>query len=70
MSEDKKVDPKLAEQVTPELTEQVLAKATDGRINCETLRKLAEDTGVSYKVAGAAADLAAIRVVNCGLGCF
>ncbi len=70
MSDTKQHDPALVEQVTPELTEAVEAKSADGRINCETLRKLAEDTGVSYKVAGTAADLAGIRIHNCGLGCF
>ena len=33
-------------------------------------RKLAEDMNVSYKVAGAAADLNEIRGHDCGLGCF
>ena len=66
----KTVDPKWAGQVTPELTEAVVAKAVDGRITCPVLRKLAEDFGVVYKVAGAAADGAGIKVKNCDLGCF
>ncbi|MDP2181617.1 MAG: hypothetical protein Q8K99_03515 [Actinomycetota bacterium] len=66
----KEVDPRWAEQVTSELTEAVTAKAADGRVNCAVLRKLAEDTGVLYKVAGAAADQAGIKVHNCDLGCF
>ncbi len=68
--EPKTVDPRWAEKVTPELTEAVKAKAVDGRITCPVLRKLAEDSGVSYKVAGAAADGAGIKVKNCDLGCF
>ncbi|MDH4140376.1 MAG: hypothetical protein OEV43_07380 [Coriobacteriia bacterium] len=67
---DKVVDPRWAEQVTPQLTDAVLGKATEGRITCAVLRKLAEDNGVPYKVAGAAADLASVKVHNCDLGCF
>ena len=70
MSEDKRVDPALAERVTPELTAAVTAVAEDGKITCARLRAVAEDTGVSYKVAGAAADLSGLRVHDCGLGCF
>ncbi len=70
MSEDKRVDPTLAERVTPELTAAVKAAAEDGKITCARLRALAEDASVSYKVAGAAADLSEIRVHDCGLGCF
>ena len=66
----KQVDPRWAEQVTPEMLEAVKAKATDGRVTCPVLRKFAEDSGVPYKVAGAAADAAGIRVKNCDLGCF
>lgn len=66
----KQVDPRWAEQVTPEMIEAVKAKATDGRVTCPVLRKFAEDSGVPYKVAGAAADAAGIRVKNCDLGCF
>ena len=67
---EKTVDPRWAEKVTPELTAAVLAKAVDGKITCPVLRKLAEDSGVPYKVAGAAADGAGVRVKNCDLGCF
>ncbi len=72
MSSDtpKQHDPRWVEQVTPELTEAVLAKAVDGKVTCPVLRKLAEDSGVPYKVAGTAADLAGVRVHNCDLGCF
>lgn len=72
MSSDtpKTLDPRWVEQVTPELTEAVLAKAVDNKVTCPVLRKLAEESGVPYKVAGAAADLAGVRVHNCDLGCF
>lgn len=72
MSDTPKVtDPRWAEQVTPELLDAVKAKAgDDGRITCPVLRRLAEDAGVAYKVAGAAADAAGVRVKNCDLGCF
>ena len=66
----KNVDPKWADQVNPELIAAVEAKAREGKVTCPVLRKLAEDRGVPYKVAGAAADIAGVRVHNCDLGCF
>jgi hypothetical protein len=66
----KETDPRWLAQVTPELQDAVAAKAVDGRVTCPVLRKLADDTGVPYKVAGAAADSLGIKVKNCDLGCF
>ncbi|HEY5277276.1 MAG TPA: hypothetical protein VIK38_12245 [Coriobacteriia bacterium] len=66
----KMTEPKYAQQVTDELKAAVVAKAVDGKITCPVLRKFAEDQGVAYKVAGAAADLADVRVGGCDLGCF
>jgi len=66
----KTLDPRWTAQVTDEMMEAVKAKAVDGKVTCPVLRKFAEDTGVSYKVAGAAADMAGVRVHNCDLGCF
>lgn len=63
-------DPRWASQVTDEMMDAIKAKAVDGKITCPVLRKFAEDTGVPYKVAGAAADAAGVRVHNCDLGCF
>ena len=60
----------IVEQVTPELIEAVRDRATDNRITCPVLRKVAEERGVPYAVAGAAADEAGVRVHNCELGCF
>ena len=63
-------DPRWVEKVTDDMVDAVKAKAVDGKVTCPVLRKFAEDQGVPYKVAGAAADLAGIRVKNCDLGCF
>ncbi len=63
-------DPRWAGQVTDEMKDAIVAKAIDGKITCPVLRKFAEDQGVPYKVAGAAADAAGVRVHNCDLGCF
>lgn len=71
MSGPKNPDPRVLAQITPELREAVASKAeSDGRISCPMLRKLAEDHGVPYTVAGACADELQIRVRDCGLGCF
>lgn len=48
----------------------VQEKAVDGRVTCAVLRKAAEDAGVAYREAGAAADEAGVRIANCDLGCF
>ena len=66
----KEHDPRWMAQVTVEMMDAIKAKAVDGKITCPVLRKFAEDTGVPYKVAGAAADAAGVRVKNCDLGCF
>jgi hypothetical protein len=63
-------DPRWTAQVTDEMMDAIKAKAIDGKITCPVLRKFAEDQGVPYKVAGAAADAAGLRVHNCDLGCF
>ena len=63
-------DPRWLEQVTPEMLEAIKAKAVDGKVTCPVLRKLAEDSGIPYKVAGTAADMAGVRVNNCDLDCF
>jgi hypothetical protein len=67
---EKTTDPRAAEQVTDTMKELILDKAVDGKITCPVLRKFAEDQGVPYKVAGAAADLAGVRVGGCDLNCF
>lgn len=70
MSPKKELDPRWTAQVTQEMQDAIVAKAIDGRITCPVLRKFAEDIDVPYKVAGAAADMAGVRVHNCDLGCF
>lgn len=66
----KEHDPRWAGQVTPEMMEAIASKAVDGKVTCPVLRKFAEDSGVPYKVAGTAADMAGVRVRSCDLGCF
>lgn len=66
----KELDPRWTAQVTDDMKTAILAKATDSKVTCAVLRKYAEDVGVPYKVAGAAADMAGVRVHNCDLGCF
>lgn len=44
--------------------------AVNSRISCPALRKLADESGVSYKYAGKAADGLKIKIKNCDLGCF
>ena len=60
----------MSEEAGTPIRDVVTGKAVDGRIPCAVLRKAAEDMGVSYKEAGAAADDAGIKVSNCELGCF
>ena len=66
----KELDSRWTSQVTDEIKAEVAAKAVDGKVTCPVLRKYAEETGISYKVAGAAADMQGIKVNNCDLGCF
>ena len=66
----KENDPRWVAQVTEEMKTAILAKAVDGKVTCPVLRKFAEDSGINYKVAGTAADMAGVRVHNCDLGCF
>jgi DNA-binding transcriptional regulator YhcF (GntR family) len=70
VSHKKEIDPRWAEQVTDDMKDAIAAKAVDGRVTCPVLRKYAEEIGVPYKVAGAAADMAGVRVHHCDLGCF
>ena len=66
----KELDPRWTAKVTSEMQDDIRAKAVDGKVTCAVLRRYAEDSAVPYKVAGAAADMAGIRVHNCDLGCF
>ncbi len=53
-----------------ELEAGIRRQASDGRISCAELRRLAERLGTSYADAGAAAAAAGVRVHDCGLGLF
>ena len=66
----KELAPRWSAQVTDEMKDAIRAKAVGGKVTCAVLRKFAEETGATYKVAGAAADMAGGRVQNCDLGCF
>jgi hypothetical protein len=66
----KELDPRWTAQVTDDMQDAIRAKAVEGKVTCAVLRKFAEDQGVPYRVAGAASDMAGIRVHNCDLGCF
>jgi RNA-binding protein YhbY len=44
--------------------------ATDGRITCAILRKIAEEVNANYKEAGKTADELRIKIMDCDLGCF
>lgn len=59
-----------SKEVKQEYIDAALAIAKDGRISCERARKLAEELGISKTLMGAAIDVADLRVVDCGLGCF
>lgn len=52
------------------LEENILKAAKDGKITCALLRRIAEGQGVSYKLAGKAADSLKIKINHCDLGCF
>ena len=60
----------MSDGVEPTIQDVVREKAVDGRITCPVLRKAAEDLGIPYQEAGAAADEADVKIVNCALGCF
>ncbi|MBI5409596.1 MAG: hypothetical protein HZA14_09555 [Nitrospirae bacterium] len=52
------------------LKSRITEAAAGGKITCSRLRKIAEETGVSYNAAGKAADELNIKIKNCDLGCF
>jgi LAO/AO transport system kinase len=53
-----------------QLEDLIRKKAREGRINCSLLRKIAEEAGVSYRLAGNAADNLKIKIRKCDFGCF
>jgi LAO/AO transport system kinase len=52
------------------LEDLIIEAAKDGRIPCALLRKIAEETETTYKIAGKTADELKIKIKNCDLGCF
>lgn len=72
MARDTKTDrmARASEEVKQEYIDAVLEASNEGRIACERARKLAEELGISKTLMGAAVDVAGVRVVDCGLGCF
>lgn len=52
------------------LESHIIKAAPGGKITCARLRKIAENSGVSYRLAGKVADDLNIRIKNCDLGCF
>jgi LAO/AO transport system kinase len=53
-----------------QLEDLMRKKVREGRINCSSLRKIAEEAGVSYRLAGNAADKLKIKIRKCDFGCF
>jgi hypothetical protein len=64
------IDQKFSDQLTSEIEAAVAAQAREGKIACETARKIAEDFDVPKLVIGAACNKAGLKVFGCGLGCF
>jgi hypothetical protein len=52
------------------MKEALAAAATEGRISCQAARAAAEHLGLSYDLAGPAADELGIKIYACQLGCF
>lgn len=52
------------------LEDRIKKAAREGKISCALLRKIAEETGTTYKLAGKTADRLEIKIKKCDLGCF
>ncbi len=52
------------------MEEQIRKAAKEGSITCSALRRIAEETGVSYELAGTVTDDLKIKIKSCELGCF
>jgi len=70
MSGSVEIDQKFYDQVTPEIEAAITAQAREGKIACETARKIAENFDVPKMVVGAACNKLGLKVFGCGLGCF
>ncbi len=49
---------------------RIKEKASDKKISCPALRKIAEELEVPYREAGEATNDLKIKIKNCDLGCF
>ena len=52
------------------LEDNIKKAAKCGVISCAVLRKIAEKSDVSYKMAGRIADELQVKIKKCDLGCF
>lgn len=52
------------------LEDRIKKAAKGGKITCAVLRKIAEGTHASYKLAGKTADELKIKIKKCDLDCF
>ena len=52
------------------LENEIKKAAKCGMISCAVLRKIAEKSDASYKMAGSVADELQVKIKRCGLGCF
>ncbi|OFW56392.1 MAG: hypothetical protein A2W01_00115 [Candidatus Solincola sediminis] len=60
----------MSAEVNDKVLEAVKTQAKEGRINCATALKLAQDLGVPPGEVGKAANALNIKISNCSLGCF
>ena len=49
---------------------RIKEKASENKISCPALRRIAEELRVPYREAGQAANELKIKIKNCDLGCF
>lgn len=52
------------------IEERIKKEAKGGKITCAVLRRIAEEAGAGYRVAGKAANELNIKIKKCDLGCF
>ena len=52
------------------IEERIKKEAKGGKITCAVLRRIAEEAGAGYGLAGKVANKLNIKIKNCDLGCF
>jgi len=70
LHEGKKRRIKPAKSVSPEVEKAIKSRLTDGRLNCETAWKLADELDVSRPTIAEACEALEIRMSSCQLGAF